>query len=141
MNPTRFFQDIQHLNYVVQRNWDNLPDSFIVGEHEDLDLFVSEGDKEELLRILETYPNIKAVTDVRSLSDNYYPERIANLLLFESVKHYEVSVPNPLAHFISLYYHNAVHKKGNPYGKKLKELFLKSFEPVRCVDKGVGYYV
>lgn len=137
-----FFKDIKHLNYVVQRNWDNLPESCLVGTHVDLDLFVSEGDRAALEQILERFPDVEVMTDVRSPKDDYYPSYIGvQMLTFTEWHNDIVSVPNEQEHFESLFYHNAVHKNDNPYGDKLKELFLSIHPPVQCKDGGVGYYV
>lgn len=124
-------KQIQHLDYVVQRNWQG------EAEHDDLDLFVSLEDVDEMLAIVDGDPLI----DVRFPGDGYYPVAIERHLLTEPDECNGWKIPNPFAHFISLYYHNAVHKKDNPYGEKLKTLFLEVFPPVRPDDKGVGYFV
>lgn len=137
MNLKKLAKAISHLNYVVQRNWDFLPESMIVGNHDDLDLFVSDEDRAELELLIKGYEKI----DCRSPQDNYYPQEISEELLSDRIKFNDFWIPNNYAHFFSLFYHNAVHKKDNPYGEKLKELFLEEFPPVRCTDGGVGYYV
>ena len=130
-------EQIKHLNYVVQRNWDNLPESMIVGNHDDLDLFVSDKDRAELELLIKGYDKI----DCRSPQDNYYPQKIAKNMLLDRKRFGGFWILSPQVHFMSLYYHNAVHKKDNPYGEKLKEIFLESFKPIKCTDGGVGYYV
>ena len=45
------------------------------------------------------------------------------------------------AYFNALYYHNLVHKEYDAYSKELERIFLSAYPPVRCTDKGVGYYV
>lgn len=140
MVMNEFFKKIRGLNYIVQRNWDNLPESVEVDGHDDLDLFVSEEDRDELEAILKENPEMDKITDVRSARDNYYPG-VINLELLRSTKTLNgVRIPNPKAHFNSLYYHNAVHKDDNPYGEKLEELFLEMYPAIKCRDEGVGFY-
>ncbi len=127
---------ISHLNYVVQRNWDNLPDSYEVDGHNDLDLFVSEEDREELEFAIRNDENV----DVRSPMDCYYSNAISALILQNRRVHGGFWIPSQNAHFVSLFYHNAVHKNDNPYGEKLKKIFYESHPPQQCTDKGVGFY-
>lgn len=131
-------EKIKHLNYVVQRNWDNLPQSCEVGEHKDLDLFVSEEDRDELVTHLESYYEL---VDVRSPRDDYYPKAIADQLLASHRWHGGFRIPSEGTAFIALYYHNLVHKDGDPYKYELEELFLEAYPPVQCADHGVGYYI
>ena len=134
-----FLEEIKELHYVVQRNWENLPDGFTEG-HEDLDLFVSKKDREKIVDIALKYPKLKI--DIRSFLDDYYPENIGRALLTERILEKDLFwIPNTMAHFMSLYYHNLVHKEGNPYKKKLEEIFKETFPPVRCKDEGVGYFI
>lgn len=135
----KFFDEIKGFNYVVQRNWENLPFSYEVNGHGDLDLFSTDDDKRRIEYVLQNYPEI--LCDVRSPEDNYYPEKIANLLLATREEDDGFFIPAPMAAFLALYYHNSVHKQGNPYGPKLNEMFNEMFPPVRCKDEGVGYFV
>ena len=73
------FYGIKDLNYVVQRNFENLPGTYVVGEHEDLDLFCSDKDKIQLISIVSEYTKIPV--DVRSENDKYYPVTIGQMLL------------------------------------------------------------
>ncbi len=132
-----FFEEIKELNYVVQRHWDNLPDGFKEG-HNDLDLFVIEEDKSKLQEITNKYPEIKI--DIRSFSDNYYPEIIGEALLTNKFLMKDLFfIPNPLSYFLALYYHNLVHKKGDPYKKELEDIFKRIYPSVKCKDEGVGF--
>ena len=134
-----FLEEIKNLNYVIQRNWENLPDGFIEG-HEDLDLFTTEKDKPELVKIAQKYPEIKI--DIRSYSDWYYPPLISNQLLTNRKLEKDLFwIPNDFVHFISLYYHDLVHKGGGHYTEKLKEIFKKIYPPTKCTDEGVGYFI
>lgn len=128
---------IQHLNYVVQRNWQNLPASCVVGDHDDLDLFVSDEDRAELEEIIKDYP----LVDCRSKSDGYYPPVISDFILRRKLRHCGFYIPNGTAHFLSLYYHNLVHKEGDPYKEELEKIFLEIELPTKCTDSGVGFYV
>ena len=134
-----FFYKIRNYDYVVQRNFQNLPESYVVGAHDDLDLFCADEYKAAMLLIISEHPEFKI--DVRSEKDKYYPQEIGDMLLEKRkmIGKY-IYIPNSRGHFFSLYYHNAVHKKDNPYGEKLKELFLETFHPVKCTDDGVGFY-
>lgn len=133
-----FFKEIEGFNYVVQRNWENLPYDYEVAGHQDLDLFATDEDKKKIEKILEKYPEIPC--DVRSPEDDYYPHDL-NVLLLES-RHGMggVWIPSPLAGFLALYYHNLVHKQGSPYEEKLGKMFKQMFPPVKCKDNGVGFY-
>jgi hypothetical protein len=133
-----FLKEIKDLNYVVQRNWELLPEGFVEG-HEDLDLFTTEKDKPKLLEIAKKYPEIKI--DIRSYSDWYYPPNIGTQLLTNRVLEKDLFwIPNDFAHFISLYYHDWVHKGGGYYTEKLRDIFIKIYTPTKCKDEGVGFY-
>lgn len=133
-----FLGEIRWLHYVVQRNWEKLPGGFVEG-HADLDLFVSERDREKLLSIVAKYPEIPI--DVRYPDDGYYPLEIGLAMLTDRVAGDLFWRPNNKAHFLSLYYHNLIHKENDPYGKELKEIFKKAYPPVKCEDEGVGFHV
>lgn len=133
-----FLKEIVALHYVVQRHWDKLPNGFVEG-HADLDLYVSENDKEKLMSVAEKYSDIPI--DVRSLDDSYYPLEIGLALLTNRVADGLFWKPNPKAYFLSMYYHSLIHKENDPYGKELKEIFKKAYPPVKCEDEGVGFHV
>lgn len=134
-----FLQEIKHLEYAVQRNHENLPESYVVGSHNDLDLFSTDRDKPMIEEIVKRHG---IPCDVRSPEDLYYPEEIGQrLLTSRKLVDNLFWIPSTYAHFLALFYHNAVHKEGNPYGEKLKELFLELYPPVKPTDEGVGYHV
>lgn len=135
---SHFFEKIRGLTYVVQRNWENLPGDYEVDGHGDLDLFATDEDKIKIQEILKEYPEIPC--DVRSPEDDYYPREIAEMLLISRTEQKGFFVPGPIPAFIALYYHDLIHKEGNPYGAKLKKTFKEAFPPVRCKDAGVGFY-
>lgn len=127
----QLFDEIKGFNYVVQRNWEN------EAGHDDLDLFVSLDDCPSVELICRNYP----LVDVRYEGDGYYPREIEKLLLSENRVFDGYRIPTARAHFISLYYHNTVHKQGNPYADKLRQLFLEVYPPTKCIDPGVGFYL
>ena len=136
-----FFEDIQSFEYVVQRNFENLPETYEIGDHKDLDIFCSDFSKGKIREIMLIYPELKI--DVFSPKDDYYPKAIAEMILEDRHtigKDSLIFIPNARAHFFSLFYHNAVHKENGTYGKELEQLFLKTFPPIKCKDEGVGYY-
>lgn len=120
--------EIRHLNYVVQRNWDG-PSS----EHPDLDLFVSNEDLPELRRILPT-------ADIRTPGDNYYPAEIEELLLIDRREYNGWWIPSPKAAFLALYWHANLHKERHFYDFILEDLFFEWFPPKKANDPGVGFY-
>lgn len=121
----RFLIEIRNLHYVVQRHWEKLPRGF-VKVHPGIALFVSERDSEKLLGITKKYPEIP--TYIRSLGDGYYPFDIGMALLTNRLLKERIFwIPNPKAHFLSLYHHNLVHKENNPYGKELEEIFKEAY--------------
>lgn len=137
-NLTDLAKDLIKLEYVVQRNWENLPESVVVDGHDDLDLFVADQDKEELLAIIKNYPDVHI--DVRTPTDNYYPRDIALHLLENRRQQGGFWIPSTMMGFLAIYYHNLVHKKDRPYQQRLDVMFLEMFQPVKPVDQGVGFY-
>lgn len=134
----KFFEDIKGFTYVVQRNWENLPFDYATNGHDDLDLFATDDDKHRIESVLQNYPEI--LCDVRSPKDLYYPADISAMLLQNRVEQDGFYIPNPIAGFLAIYYHNLIHKEGDPYKAKLESMFKEMFPPVRCKDTGVGFY-
>jgi hypothetical protein len=135
MNLKELAKLLKPYKYVVQRNWQNLPNSIEVDGHNDLDLFVSDDDYNEVVLLTKSFDFI----DVRCPADNYYPPDISLLLLTDRQEYKGFYIPFDTAYFLALYYHNIVHKQGNPYEKELARTFLRMFPPVKCRDVGVGY--
>lgn len=121
-------------NYVVQRNWQTLPELDPI--HPDLDLFVAEEDYDDCLLVTKEYPWI----DLRHPSDNYYPQYISQLMLVDRRNHEGWAIPSPKAYFLSLYYHNAIHKTNDPYNKELRRAFLDWIPATKPDDPGVNFY-
>lgn len=131
-----FLEEIKDFNYVVQRNWEELPQGDT--DHPDLDIFVSLDDFNAVDLISKNYQFI----DVRTEGDGYYPPKIEEMLLDGKTKCLKgYPIPNTFAHFMSLYYHNMVHKEDDPYKEKLEGLFKELYGVTKCIDEGVGYYV
>lgn len=126
---------LQPYNYVVMRNWVGLPE--LDSEHPDLDIYVCEEQAEELRLACREYPWI----DIRSPKDNYFPEDIERKLLVGRRDYNGFFIPSAQAYFLSLYYHNAIHKNNDKYKDELVRAFLEVYPPVKCIDEGVGYYV
>ncbi len=126
-------EELRKFNYVVQRNWEGLPE--LDKEHPDLDLLVSDEDYNDCLLVTQEYPWV----DLRCPSDGYYPRYIADQMLVDRRDHEGWAIPNNKAHFLSLYYHNAVHKNGNPYGDKLRDIFLTWLPATKPDDPHVQF--
>lgn len=121
----QYLNDIE-FKYVVLRNWDNLPDYAVLGEHGDLDLLVYDlSHFEEIfaghLTRVYPYPRVQyrlaigdsyVQIDARYVGDGYYPESFENNILNTRVLNpLGFWTPNPLHHRLALAYH-AVHHKG-----------------------------
>lgn len=126
-------KELEKFNYVVQRNWEPLPELDPV--HPDLDLFVSEEDYNDCLLITQQYPFI----DLRRPSDNYYPPYIADRMLLDRREYNGWKIPSKEAYFLSLYYHDTVHKKDNPYKETLKSAFKDWIPPTKPEDPHVQF--
>lgn len=126
---------IEHLNYIVQRNWENLPN--LIEGHDDLDLLCADKDYDELVSFTRDWPY---KVDVRKVTDGYYPVALAykaiqNCSLFNGFK-----IPTEKYAFLLLYYHDLYHKKDRPYLGKLDKLFKEWIPPVEPQDRGVQIY-
>lgn len=126
---------INKLNYIVQRNWENLPD--LNEGHDDLDLLCDDKDYEELVSLTKDWPY---KVDVRKVSDGYYPLWLATSALTYKRLYKGFFIPNEQYSFLLLYYHNFYHKLSDPYNGKLKELFRQWIPWVKPDDDGVKIY-
>lgn len=128
------FNSIKHLNYVVMRNWRELPNMDY--DHPDLDIMVSVTDFQEMKLLVPEW------VDLRNPTDGYLPENLAYKMLGNNrrvIRNFYV--PEPEQYFLSLYYHAQVHKKSMmPYVKELRWAFFDWIRPVKCEDPGVGFY-
>lgn len=118
--------------YVVLRNWENLPHNVTVGPHSDLDLLVYDFDHFKEIHgenIQEVFPlprvqhklfigNDYVLVDVRHVGDNYYPVDMEIEILKSREKNERgFYTPNPIVHRVALSYHAVHHKGVNNYGK------------------------
>lgn len=149
--------------YVVLRNFENLPDSVEYGDHSDLDLLVYDYShwRELFPEALPQYPlprvrlkipiaDTYIFADIRSTGDGYYPADFQQAIL----EHKEWNdrgfwTPSPLHHKLALAYHVVHHKNQNTYpnwlGDTTAEELLKALKQstigwVPCTDKSVGAY-
>lgn len=121
-------------DYVVLRNWENLPHGVQVGAHSDLDLLVYDFDHFKEIHgsnIEEVYPLPRVqhkvfigqdyvLCDIRYVGDDYYPlDFEIELLKSKERNERGFYTPNPYMHRVAIAYH-AVHHKGlNKYEKWL----------------------
>lgn len=117
----QYMNDIDY-EYIVLRNWENLPESVELGDHSDLDILVRSYEQ-----FFEIFPEAKLefpsprvrvklpigdtfiYIDVRYISDGYYPADFQQAIL--STREYNPKgfwTPNPIHHRLALAYH-AVH--------------------------------
>ena len=135
MNILELAQAIKHLDYVVQRNWEDDP-----YKEGDLDLFVSLEHYNELDSIILN-AHLPFKVDIRTHGDNYYPDEICDQLLHNPREWNDWKIPSLKAHYNSLMYHSLVHKSDHPYEHTLRNLFLEIYQPIKALDGGVGFYV
>ena len=166
-NLRQFFNYLNDINfqYVVLRNWDNLPDSVELGDHSDLDLLVY-----DYAHFLEVFPEARLefpyprvrhkmpigdtyiFIDVRSIGDGYYPADFEQAIL--DTREWNPNgfyTPNPIHFRVALAYHIVHHKNGisdnyrqhigNTTVKELLEVLKESNVGwVSPTDKSVGAF-
>ena len=128
----KVFQNLNDagISYVVLRNWQELPEQYIVGDHSDIDLLVDDQDVERFIEITRAAkmdadpmrPRFRipigkrklgrehVCVDLRRISDGYYPQAFAERILENRVSEKCFYVPNPEDHYDSLLYHAVFHK-------------------------------
>ena len=161
----QFFNYLNDINfqYVVLRNWENLPESVELGDHSDLDLLVYDYN-----HFLEIFPEAKAefpyprvrhklaigdsyiFMDVRHLGDGYYPADLEQAIL--DTREWNPKgfyTPNPVHFRVALVYHVVHHKNQNTYPTHLGTMTVKeglealkasSIGWVAPTDKSVGTF-
>ncbi len=157
-----YMNDIS-FEYVVLRNWENLPDSVEYGDHSDLDLLVY-----DFNHWREVFPNSHSefpyprvrfkipindtyiFADIRSVGDGYYPADFQQQILENrEFNKNGFWTPSPLHHRLALAYHVVHHKNSNTYPNWLgditsKELLValkkSTIGWVPPVDKSVGTF-
>lgn len=161
----QFFDYMNHIDfdYVVLRNFENLPDSVEYGDHSDLDLLVY-----DFYHWKEIFPDAHAefplprvrfkipiqdtfiFADIRSVGDGYYPADFEQAILeYKEFNPKGFWTPSPLHHRLALAYHVVHHKNSNTYTNWLGDLTSKellvslkksSIGWVPPVDKSVGAF-
>lgn len=152
----QFFNYLNDINfqYVVLRNWENLPDSVELGDHSDLDLLVY-----DYQHFLEVFPDAKAefpfprvrhklaigdnyiFMDIRHIGDGYYPADFEQAILdtreFNPNGFY---TPNPIHFRVALAYHIVHHKNGfsDNYRTHLGDVTIKELLQA-LKDSNVGW--
>jgi len=127
-NLRQFFSYMHDVNfqYVVLRNFDNLPNDAQLGEHSDLDLLVYDFEHFfELFpeaRLVHKVPRVRTripigesclYADVRSVGDDYYPESFQRAILrSREWNDRGFFTPDYACHTAALAYH-AVHHKND----------------------------
>jgi hypothetical protein len=122
------FDALNHLvSYVVLRNFEGLPESHVVGEHDDVDLLVE--DYQEAIRILNARPVLGLVPqwggrfhvsvsgrqilfDIRFVGDDYFDEQWQKEILERRrFSESRIFVPCDRDYFETLAYHAVAHKR------------------------------
>lgn len=147
--------DAGDINYVVLRNWDNLPNNINLGAHSDLDLLVNVDDlakfyyvtqpihrsRETIInQVIQPVMNSHINIDVRTNRDNYLPNLLADQILESrklSRKHECYIIGNDELLFCSLLYHAAFQKPkiSEEYIKKLLMRVPSDFDRTRITDR------
>jgi len=133
MTYKEFGEQIREFDYVVQRNWDGLPNE----PGCDIDIFASTNHAALIQALAQSLP-IKV--DVRFPGDGYYPHTIEHELLADHRLHKGWKIPTKQAAYDALMYHSLIHKENHPYEQKLVTMFLQIHPPTEPDDKGVGFY-
>ena len=125
-NIKEFFERMKAVDfqYVVLRNWENLPYDCCLGEHSDLDILCYDFShfKEIFPMAKEEFPLPRVrmripigesffYCDVRHVGDGYYPDDFARAILVS--REYNPKgffTPNPVHHRVALAIHSVHHK-------------------------------
>lgn len=115
----------QCCRYVVLRNYEGLPEEFVVGPHGDIDLLVEsvdeivsllgaekESESEHRVRYFIKVAGEEVFFDLRSVGDGYYDDAFATKLIEN--RRYEPRgfyIPALEEYFYSLLYHALIHKR------------------------------
>lgn len=135
------FAALNHLvPYVVLRNFEELPASHVVGDHDDIDLLVS--NYREAIRILNARPLLGLVPrwggrfhvtvagrpilfDIRFVGDGYFDRRWqCEVLQRRRLSENGIYVPNNRDYFETLAYHALAHKRelSTDYSHRLAQM-------------------
>jgi serine/threonine protein kinase len=127
----------QHEPYLIQRNWEGLPETLTLTGHDDIDLLVRDyyrtltllnaqpvfGDQKRVHHLIKIGDGLVPL-DVRFVGDGYYDSVWQEGMLRRRVFHNGFYVPDEKDHFWSLLYHAVFHKQkiSAEYENRLKEL-------------------
>lgn len=123
-------------NYVILRNFEDLPEKFSSYEHNDIDVltedflqfpYVANGGKSAFN---DKFPDFVSISgknfplDVGYPDDGYYDKKWASDILKRKVLYNGFFVPSQEDYFYSLFYHSIFHQKqiSSEYKKKLENL-------------------
>ena len=111
------------LDYIVLRNWQPLPNDFLLEGHGDIDLLVDNlKDAVYILKAKPVFPekhrvhfkvkigNQQIPFDLRFVGDDYYDVNFEKDMLNTKVSLRGFNTPNAYYHFYSLLYHAFIHK-------------------------------
>lgn len=131
------------IDYVVLRNFQQLPECYVIGEHGDIDILCE--NQYNLVNILDAEKAIKSKTrarycinvnnekvyfDLRFIGDNYYCKKWEKEILITRKKNGKFYIPNDENYKYSLLYHALVHKKN------ISSDYLETFNDLfECTDK------
>lgn len=114
----------QSLDYVVLRNFEELPTKYNKGFEGDIDILAEDKNEIELITNAEKISpekfgrrfkilikNEKVHLDLRYVGDGYLDEEWEKLILKEKIIKNKISVPNNKNYFYSLLYHYLIQKK------------------------------
>ena len=131
------------IEYVVLRNWEGLPDKFLLDGHNDIDLLVDNlKDAIYILNAEKVFPEDHRVHfkvkidndmipfDLRFVGDDYYDIKFEKDILNDRIINNGFYVPNDYFHFYSLLYHAFVHKHNikDDYKVKLNSM-TENYKP------------
>lgn len=121
-----FFDRMHHVDfqYLVLRNFENLPNDVKLGEHSDLDILCYDFEHfKEIMPMAKAeypYPRVRMKVpvgdsffycDVRHIGDGYYPDDFARAMLVQREWNENgFYTPDPVHHRLALVYHCVHHK-------------------------------
>ena len=147
-----FMNDVD-FEYVVLRNFENLPYNVTVGPHSDLDLLVYDFEHFKEIHgsnIQEVFPlprvqhklfvgNDYILCDVRYVGDNYYPlDFEVEILKSRERNSRGFWTPNAYMHRVAIAYHAVHHKGVNKYEKWLGNALVKDLLAT-LKDSSIGW--
>ncbi len=123
-------------NYVILRNFEELPENYLTYEHNDIDIltddflripYITNGGKSAFNNEFPPFVkfgNKSIKFDFGYPGDNYYDEKWALDILKRRVLYHGFYAPSTEDYFYSLFYHAAFHQKeiSNEYKNKLSNL-------------------